>query len=58
MASPKVLNLVQLFNTYIAPLSKVAEKNCVIDQKYADVEQLILSIKSESLTDCVQAFVR
>ena len=34
-----------LFNAYIAPLSKVAEKNGVIDQKYADDEQLILSFK-------------
>ena len=37
-----------LFNAYIAPLSNVAEKNGVIDQKYADDEQLILSFTPDS----------
>ena len=47
-----------LFNAYIAPLSDVAEQNGVIDQKYADDEQLILSFKPESQTDCEQAFAK
>jgi hypothetical protein len=34
-----------LFNAYIAPLSKVAERYGIIDHKYADDEQLILSFK-------------
>jgi len=34
-----------LFNSYIAPLSNVAEANGIIDEKYADDEQLILSFK-------------
>jgi hypothetical protein len=37
-----------LFNAYTAPLSKVAEKFNIIDQKYADDEQLILSFKPGS----------
>jgi hypothetical protein len=44
-----------LFNAYIAPLSKVAERNGVADQKYADDEQLILSFKPMSKTNDVQA---
>ena len=47
-----------LFNAYIAPLSNVAKKNGVIDQKYADDEQLILSFKPESQTDTEQAFAK
>ena len=34
-----------LFNSYIAPVSEVARRNHVEDQKYADDEQLILSFK-------------
>ena len=32
-----------LFNSYIAPLSGIAESNAIEDEKYADDEQLILS---------------
>jgi hypothetical protein len=39
-----------LFNAYITPLSKIAEANNVIDQKYADDEQLILSFKPKCKT--------
>ena len=34
-----------LFNSYIAPVSEVAQRNEISDQKYADDEQLILSFK-------------
>ena len=34
-----------LFNSYIAPLSEVAKRNEICDQKYADDEQLILSFR-------------
>ena len=34
-----------LFNSYIAPVSKIVEKNDIIDEKYADDQQLILSFK-------------
>ena len=32
-----------LFNTYIAPMSLIAKKHSIYDQKYADDEQLILA---------------
>jgi hypothetical protein len=47
-----------LFNAYIAPLSQVAENNAVFDQKYADDEQLILSFKPDSHSDCKRAFTK
>ena len=34
-----------LFNSYIAPLSKIANKHMVEDEKYADDEQLIVAFK-------------
>jgi hypothetical protein len=34
-----------LFNSYIAPVSEMADKNKVNDEKYADDQQLILSFK-------------
>ena len=34
-----------LFNSYISPLSEIAKKHKIDDQKYADDEQLILSFK-------------
>ena len=34
-----------LFNTYITPLSEVAKKHQIDDQKYADDEQLIMAFK-------------
>ena len=34
-----------LFNSYIAPVSEVAQRNQICDQKYADDEQLILSFR-------------
>jgi hypothetical protein len=34
-----------LFNSYIAPVSKIAEKNGIVDEKYADDHQLILAFK-------------
>ena len=34
-----------LFNSYIAPVSEIAKKNNVTDEKYADDQQLILSFK-------------
>ena len=37
-----------LFNTYIAPLSEIAKKHNVEDQKYADDEQLILAFNPNS----------
>ena len=37
-----------LFNSYIAPVSEVAKRNHIEDQKYADDEQLILSFKPNS----------
>ena len=40
-----------LFNSYIAPVSEIAELNRVKDEKYADDEQLILSFKPTSLSD-------
>ena len=40
-----------LFNSYIAPLSEVAQKYNIIDEKYADDEQLILSFKPKSPSD-------
>ena len=45
-----------LFNSYIAPVSEVAERNEVEDQKYADDEQLILSFKPtpESQKNAIQ----
>ena len=45
-----------LFNSYIAPVSEVAQRNQVEDQKYADDEQLILSFKPtlKSQEDAVQ----
>jgi hypothetical protein len=39
-----------LFNAYIAPLSKVADSNVAIDQKYAD-EQSIPSFRPDSHSD-------
>ena len=36
-----------LFNTYIAPLSEIAKKHNINDQKYADDEQLLLAFKPE-----------
>lgn len=36
-----------LFNSYIAPVSEIAAKNQVCDEKYADDEQLILSFKPQ-----------
>ena len=36
-----------LFNSYIAPLSKIATANGIHDQKYADDEQLLLSFKPD-----------
>jgi hypothetical protein len=38
-----------LFNAYIAPLSEIAEKHKIEDEKYADDEQLILSFKPSCL---------
>jgi hypothetical protein len=38
-----------LFNAYIAPLSEIAEKHRIEDEKYADDEQLILSFKPSCL---------
>ena len=45
-----------LFNSYIAPVSEVAQRNHIEDQKYADDEQLILSVKPtlKSQGDAVQ----
>jgi hypothetical protein len=37
-----------LFNAYITPLSEIADKHGVDDEKYADDEQLILSFKPSS----------
>ena len=34
-----------LFNTYVAPMSEIARKHGISDQKYSDDEQLILSFK-------------
>ena len=38
-----------LFNTYIAPMSDIAKRHGINDQKYADDEQLILSFKPNGL---------
>jgi len=40
-----------LFNSYIAPVSKIAEANGIIDEKYADDHQLILSFKPKESKD-------
>jgi hypothetical protein len=40
-----------LFNSYIAPVSEVAARNHVADEKYADDEQLILSFKPTLLNN-------
>ena len=47
-----------LFNSYIAPVSEVAKRNNVSDEKYADDEQLILSFKPNSLEDQTKAVQR
>jgi hypothetical protein len=47
-----------LFNAYIAPLSDVAKRNGVTDQKYADDEQLILSFKPSSQATDAQAVTK
>ena len=44
-----------LFNSYIAPVSEVAQRNQVSDEKYADDEQLILSFKPNFLEDQTNA---
>ena len=44
-----------LFNPYIAPVSGVAQRNQVSDEKYADDEQLILSFKPNFLEDQTNA---
>ena len=44
-----------LFNSYIAPLSNIARRYKIRDQKYADDEQLILSFKPNLPIDCINA---
>jgi len=36
-----------LFNSYIAPISRLAEENGISDEKYADDHQLVLSFKPQ-----------
>lgn len=36
-----------LFNTHISPLSNITRKHNIVDEKYADDEQLILAFKPE-----------
>jgi hypothetical protein len=43
-----------LFNSYIAPVSEVSQRHNVIDEKYADDQQLILSFKP-NLTEALNA---
>ena len=43
-----------LFNSYIAPVSEIAHNHNIIDEKYADDEQLILSFKPNP-NDAAQA---
>ena len=46
-----------LFNSYIAPISNIAEQHGIADQKYADDEQLMISFKpnpSISQTEAVK----
>jgi hypothetical protein len=40
-----------LFNSYISPLSEIASRNNVTDEKYADDEQLILSFTPKYVND-------
>ena len=40
-----------LFNNYIAPISNIAQRNGIEDQKYADDEQLMLSFKTEPIAN-------
>ena len=40
-----------LFNSYIAPVSEVAKRNQICDQKYADDEQLVLSFTTTFLCE-------
>ena len=40
-----------LFNAYIAPLSDIAKRHGITDQKYADDEQLIMSFKPGNADD-------
>ena len=47
-----------LFNSYIAPLSGIAHKHGVDDEKYADDEQLYLSFKPRLPNDGSDAVVR
>jgi hypothetical protein len=44
-----------LFNSYIAPVSQIAGRNNVQDEKYADDQQLILSFKPTHTADQLQA---
>ena len=47
-----------LFNSYVAPVSEVAKRNHVEDEKYADDEQLVLSFKPNCLKDQVDAVTK
>ena len=47
-----------LFNSYITPASEVAQGNQVIDEKYANDEQLVLSFKSNFLQDQTNAVMK
>ena len=47
-----------LFNSYIAPVSDIAKKHGIIDEKYADDTQLILSFKPDPLASQINAVER
>ena len=47
-----------LFNSYIAPISKIAKANGIIDEKYADDQQLILAFKPNNIHDETTALKR
>jgi hypothetical protein len=47
-----------LFNAYIAPLSEIAKRNGIVDEKYADDEQLLLSFKPNTINDQATAIAK
>ena len=47
-----------LFNSYIAPVSEVARRHKVKDEKYADDEQLLLSFKPNLINEQLDAINR